>query len=49
MTTVSIKHGTINIWVVLNSQEKNGPIKVVPGLKEVSFELSLEQWGGFYL
>ena len=47
MTMVSVKHGAINIWVALNSQEKKGPMKVVPGLKEVSFELSLEQWGGF--
>ena len=47
MTMVSIRHGAINIRVALNSQEKKGPMKVVPGLKEVSFELSLEQWGGF--
>ena len=47
MTMVSVKHGAINILIALNSQEKKGPMKVVPGLKEVSFELSLEQWGGF--
>lgn len=48
MTMIVIKSGAINSMGRTKFIEKKRSMKLVPSsyLKEMSFELSLEQWGG---